>query len=114
MTWDEYQAHITKKTTDRNKTSYAVIGAVNLLSRQNKAMCDRLQSVGVALQEIQSTFATIGNNLGQAATMMAAADGSVRTSLIINQQAIQVGITNHQGRTRVPGYSVCGSGTNYD
>ncbi|KAH7240003.1 uncharacterized protein BKA55DRAFT_741078 [Fusarium redolens] len=74
MAWDEYQAHITKKTT-------AIRHHMLLLS------------IGVALQEIQSTFATIGNNLGQAATLMAAADGSVRTSLVINQQAIQAGIT---------------------
>ncbi|KAF4436094.1 hypothetical protein FACUT_6666 [Fusarium acutatum] len=70
-----------------------LVGAVNLLSMQNGAICDRLRSVGVALQEIQSIFAAIGNNLGQAATLMAAADASVRTSLIANQQAIQAGIT---------------------
>ncbi|KAL9562014.1 hypothetical protein ACKAV7_013937 [Fusarium commune] len=93
MAWAEYQSHIVNKSTDANKTAYALVGAVNLLSLQNQAVCDRLRSVGVALQEIQSTFAAIGNNLGQAATLMAAADGSVRTSLIANQQAIQAGIT---------------------
>ncbi|KAF5641481.1 uncharacterized protein FTJAE_4133 [Fusarium tjaetaba] len=92
LAWAEYEAHIAKKSTDANKTAYALVGAVNLLSMQNGVMCDRLQSVGVALQEIQSTFAAIGNNLGLAATLMEAADGSVRTSLIANQQAIQAGI----------------------
>ncbi|KAF4943604.1 hypothetical protein FGADI_13295 [Fusarium gaditjirri] len=93
MAWAEYQAHVAKKSTDANKTAYALVGAVNLLFMQNNAMCDRLRSVGVALQEIQSTFAALGSNLGQAATLMAAADGSVRTSVIANQQAIQAGIT---------------------
>ncbi|KAG9495660.1 hypothetical protein J7337_012214 [Fusarium musae] len=92
MAWAEYEAHIAKKSTDTNKTAYALVGAVNLLSMQNRLICDSLQSVGVALQEIQSTFAAIGNNLGQAATLMAAADASVRISLIANQQAIQAGI----------------------
>ncbi|KAF5720981.1 hypothetical protein FMUND_3884 [Fusarium mundagurra] len=93
MAWAKYQAHIAKKSTDTNKTAYALAGAVNLLFMQNGVLCDRLRTVGVALQEIQSTFAAIGSNLGQAATLMAAADGSVRTSLIANQQAIQAGIT---------------------
>ncbi|EGU84326.1 hypothetical protein FOXB_05157 [Fusarium oxysporum f. sp. conglutinans Fo5176] len=93
MAWAEYQAHIGNKSTDATKTAYALVGAVNLLSLQNQAICDRVRSVGVALQEIQSTFVAIGNNLGQAATLMAAADDSVRTSLIANQQAIQAGIT---------------------
>ncbi|KAF5565384.1 hypothetical protein FNAPI_1699 [Fusarium napiforme] len=92
MAWAEYEAHIAKKSTDANKKAYALVGAVNLLSMQSGLMCDKLQSVGVALQEIQSTFAAIGNNMGQAVTLMAAADGSVRTSLIANQQAIQAGI----------------------
>ncbi|EWY84212.1 hypothetical protein FOYG_13973 [Fusarium oxysporum NRRL 32931] len=93
MAWAEYQAHVRNKSTDATKTAYALVGAVNLLSLQNQAICDRVRSVGVALQEIQSTFVAIGNNLGQASTLMAAADNSVRTSLIANQQAIQSGIT---------------------
>ncbi|KAH7195310.1 hypothetical protein DER44DRAFT_873938 [Fusarium oxysporum] len=93
MAWAEYQAHIGNKSTDATKTAYALVGAVNLLSLQNQAICDSVRSVGVALQEIQSTFVAIGNNLGQASTLMAAADDSVRTSLIANQQAIQAGIT---------------------
>jgi hypothetical protein len=93
MAWAEYQAHIGNKSTDATKTAYALVGAVNLLSLQNQAICARVRSVGVALQEIQSTFVAIGNNLGQASTLMAAADDSVRTSLIANQQAIQAGIT---------------------
>ncbi|PNP76020.1 hypothetical protein FNYG_10578 [Fusarium nygamai] len=93
MAWPKYQAHIAKKSTDTNKTAYALAGAVNLLFMQNGVLRDKLRSVGVALQEIQSTFAALGGNLGQAATLMAAADGSVRTSLIANQQAIQAGIT---------------------
>nr|RBQ86052.1 hypothetical protein FVER53263_13754 [Fusarium verticillioides] len=94
MAWAKYRAHIAKKSTDTNKTAYALAGAVNLLSMQNGVLCDRLRSVGVALHEIQSTFAALGSNLGQAATLMAAADGTVRTSLIANQQGIQAGITN--------------------
>lgn len=86
MAWAKYQAHIAKKSTDTNKTAYALAGAVNLLSMQNGVLCDRLRSVGVALQEIQSTFAALGSNLGQAATVMAAADGTVRTFLITNRQ----------------------------
>ncbi|RYC81729.1 hypothetical protein BFJ63_vAg15374 [Fusarium oxysporum f. sp. narcissi] len=93
MAWAEYQAHVRNKSTDATKTAYALVGAVNLLSLQNQAICARVRSVGVALQEIQSTFVGIGNNLGQASTLMAAADDSVRTSLIANQQAIQAGIT---------------------
>ncbi|KAH7205668.1 hypothetical protein BKA60DRAFT_655271 [Fusarium oxysporum] len=93
MAWAEYQAHIGNKSTDATKTAYALVGAVNLLSLQNQAICDRVRSVGVALQEIQSTFVAIGNNLGQASTLMAAADDSIRESLIANQQAIQAGIT---------------------
>ncbi|KAF5985662.1 hypothetical protein FCOIX_2016 [Fusarium coicis] len=93
MAWAKYQAHIAKKSTDTNKTAYALAGAVNLLSMQNGVLCDRLRSVGVALHEIQSTFAALGSNLGQAATLMAAADGTVRTSLITNRQGIQAGIT---------------------
>ncbi|KAF5591135.1 hypothetical protein FPCIR_6210 [Fusarium pseudocircinatum] len=92
MAWAEYQGHIAHKGTDANKTSYALVGAVNLLWLQNQTICYRLRSVGVALQEIQSTFAAIGSNLGQAATLMAVADGSVRASLIANQAAIQAGI----------------------
>ncbi|RBA22492.1 hypothetical protein FPRO05_00839 [Fusarium proliferatum] len=94
LAWDKYQAHIAKKSTDANKTAYALVGAVNLLSFQNRALCDKLQSVERALSEIQSTFAAVGSNLGQAATLMAAADGTIRTSLIANQQVIQAGITN--------------------
>ncbi|KAF5622660.1 hypothetical protein F25303_11995 [Fusarium sp. NRRL 25303] len=94
LAWDNYQAHIAKKSTDANKTAYALVGAVNLLSFQSGALCDKLQSVERALGEIQSTFAAIGSNLGQVAKMMAAADGTVRTSLIANQQAIQAGIAN--------------------
>lgn len=94
LAWDKYQAHIVKKSTDANKTAYALVGAVNLLSFQKGALCDKLQSVERALSEIQSTFAAVGSNLGQAATLMAAADGTIRTSLIANQQAIQAGITN--------------------
>ncbi|KAL5586783.1 hypothetical protein FOBRF1_016653 [Fusarium oxysporum] len=93
MAWAEYQAHIGNKSTDATKIAYALVGAVNLLSLQNQAICDSVRSVGEALQEIQSTFVAIGNNLGQASTLMAAADDSVRTSLIANQQAIQAGIT---------------------
>ncbi|CVK94859.1 uncharacterized protein FMAN_13167 [Fusarium mangiferae] len=94
LAWDKYQAQIAKKSNDTNKTAYALVGAVNLLSFQNGALCDKIQSVERALGEIQSTFAAIGSNLGQVATMMAAADGTVRTSLIANQQAIQAGIAN--------------------
>ncbi|KAF5692441.1 hypothetical protein FDENT_2963 [Fusarium denticulatum] len=92
MAWAEYQGHIAHKSTDAVKTTFTLIGAVNLLWMQNQVICDKLRSVGVALQEIQSTFAAIGSNLGQAATLMAVADGSVRTSLIANQAAIQAGI----------------------
>lgn len=94
LAWYEYQAHIAKKSTDTNKTAYALVGAVNLLSSQSGTMCDRIQSAERALGEIQSTLAALSNNLGQAATLMAAADGTVRRSLIANQQAIQAGITN--------------------
>ncbi|KAF5570169.1 hypothetical protein FPHYL_1445 [Fusarium phyllophilum] len=61
-------------STDTDKTAYALIGAVSLLSMQNEIMC------------------AIRSNMGQAAALMAAADGSVGTSLIANQQAIEEGI----------------------
>ncbi|GKU22943.1 unnamed protein product [Fusarium langsethiae] len=89
--WNEYQKQLGLQSDDKKEIASleAVIGAVNMLSQQNKTMSDQISRAQVALKEIQKVFEEMGRDLERAAELMGAAKGYVRKSLFARKRVIK-------------------------